>query len=79
MEPPCETCRVELLPVNIESFKVYHAVQNQIVILEYSGKILDLKIDAVESAMNIYEVKGNRGLIYDKVREVFFALLNEDK
>ena len=74
-EPPCENCKVELLDENKEAYRIFNATQNQAIILENTGKILDVNVSAVKDAMDMFEVKGNRGDIFDKVRKTFFEVL----
>ena len=54
-DPPCETCRVELMPDNKEASMVYNIVQNQF-IMGFNGPV-DLNQSAVWECIDRYRVK----------------------
>lgn len=54
-EPPCNTCRVELLEENAEAAKIYLTVQGQV--RTVGDTVIDLDHVALWQAIDRYEVK----------------------
>lgn len=74
VDPPCATCRVELLAENEEAAKVYmdcryqfaHTVEKQ---------PIDISIPAIESSMRIHKVADMESCL-PKVRRLFHHFLS---
>jgi hypothetical protein len=54
-EPPCETCRVEIMPENEEPFKIYMITRSQY-IMGFNGPV-DVNHLAVWESIDRYKVK----------------------
>lgn len=54
-EPPCSTCRVEVLPANMEAFRIYMLTRGQY-IMGFSGPV-DINHLAIWEAIDRYGVK----------------------
>ena len=77
-EPPCETCRVELLPANAEAASVYMSVRGQIVTF-FNGErtvVVDVNHQSVHLAMDRLGVTKQREC-FDKVVRTFHAMIKE--
>lgn len=75
-DPPCISCRVDLLPENHDAAQVYMATRGQVITRGMEGVIVDISIPAVESAMRIFNVKDQADCL-QKVRRTFYAMLKE--
>lgn len=73
-EPPCDTCLPDLMPENLEVFKVYNMACNQ-VIASPDGPI-DLNINALDTVMNWMQID-NRLETATRVLQVFHKRLKE--
>jgi len=74
--PPCDTCRVGLMPENSDAAQVYHLVKRQVRVAPGSGIIIDLDYAAVKAVMDIYGV-GDKRDCFDKVARAFHHTLSE--
>lgn len=54
--PPCDTCRVELMPDNEEAAKIYLMTRRQVITAGMEGRAIDIFIPSVESAMRVCKV-----------------------
>ena len=54
-EPPCSTCRVEILPENAEALKIYLLIRGQY-LMGFSGPV-DINQMAIWEAIDRYHVK----------------------
>lgn len=75
-EPPCETCRVDLLPENEQAATVFRAVRNQVITV-FNGErnvVIDLNYPAVKMIMDLYGVKDQRNC-FEKVIGTFHHFL----
>ena len=54
-EPPCETCWVDLMPINAEAAEVYMITRNQM-ITAGMGQVIDISIPAVKIVMDLWQV-----------------------
>jgi len=52
-EPPCETCRVDLLLENKQAAEVYMVTRSQF-ITAGMGQVIDISIPAVKIIMDLY-------------------------
>ena len=52
-EPPCATCRVDLMPENHEALQIYMMTRNQL-ITAGMGQIIDISIPAICDVMDRY-------------------------
>lgn len=77
-QPPCDTCRVDLMPENQEAATVFMDCRNQKIFeirltdngMPYS-QLIDINIQAVESSMRIHRVKDREDCL-SKVRHCFY-------
>jgi len=71
-DPPCETCRVELMVENKEAAMVYQRVRGQVIVMSngMETRVIDLNYPAIEFVMDLYKVK-NRVECFEKVVRVF--------
>jgi len=79
-EPPCETCRVDLLEENEDAARIYRMIRGQ-VITRHNGKydtIMDLNHLALWAAIDGYGIKDRTGC-FEKVLTVFHHFQNEDR
>lgn len=78
-EPPCDTCRVELMPENKEAVEVYMMTRNQI-ITTGMGQAIDISIPAICNVMDRYPggIK-NQWRCLNKVRMAFHHFLKNEK
>jgi hypothetical protein len=74
-EPPCETCRVDLLGENYEAAEIYIMCRNQ-VITAGMGEIVDINLQTVKTVMDLYGVKNQRECM-EKVSKTFRHFLNK--
>ncbi len=66
-----------LLDENIDAIQIYFLVQNQVIIAP-GGQIIDLNINAIKVAMDLYEVQNQRQCL-GKVMELFNYFRKESK
>jgi iron uptake system EfeUOB component EfeO/EfeM len=79
-EPPCEDCRVDLKEENDEAARIFQIVRGQIR-TRFNGQIdevVDLDFNAVQTVMDLYQVKNQRD-VFDKVRSAFYFFLQEGR
>ena len=72
-QPPCETCRAELLEENEDIANVYMVTRRQYIIAEM-GRVVDINIPAVKDVMDLYQVKNQRECLM-MVRRLFHHFL----
>lgn len=53
-EPPCETCRVDLMEENEEVANVFMVCRNQVIMVGMSGQVIDINLPAVFGVMDRY-------------------------
>ena len=75
-EPPCETCRVDLLEENEDAAKIYNIVRGQVIAT--SEQIIDLNHLALWEAIDRYKVK-EPIRCFELVNKVFHEFLSRDK
>ena len=75
-EPPCGTCRVDLMPENEEAARVFQRVRGQVIAVGMEGKVIDLNYPAVKMVMDLYGVKNQKDC-FEKVVRVFHHFLKE--
>ena len=68
-EPPCKTCRVELMEENAEAAQVYMLTRRQVITVG-PGEPVDISIPAVKIAMDLYGVRDQKACL-NRVRRVF--------
>lgn len=77
-EPPCDGCRVDLLPVNAEAARVFQMCRRQVITF-FNGEVdreIDLNYVAVSAVMDLYGVKDRREC-FEKVVRTYRYFLNE--
>jgi len=77
-EPPCSTCRVDLLPENEDAGRIYRMIRGQ-VITRHNGKydtIMDLNHVALWAAIDGYRIRDRIGC-FEKVLTTFHHFQNE--
>lgn len=77
-DPPCDTCRVELLPENSEAAAVFMSVRGQIITF-FNGErtvVVDVNHQSVHLAMERFGVTKPREC-FDKVVRTFHAMIKE--
>ena len=77
-EPPCETCRVDLLPSNSEAANIYFKCRRQIITF-FNGEVdkeLDLNYVALDVIMDIYGIRDKKEC-FEKVIRVYHHFLKE--
>ena len=55
---PCDKCLPELMPENLEAWKIYTICSGQLIV--GSGGPIDISHDAVHKALDLYEVRNRR-------------------
>lgn len=75
-EPPCETCRVELLEENAEAAKIYLTVQGQV--RTVGDTVIDLDHVALWQAIDRYEVKKPLR-VFELINRTFHYFLSKDR
>jgi hypothetical protein len=68
-EPPCKTCRVELLEENEETAAVYMLTRRQ-VLTAGPGEPVDISIPAIKIVMDLYGVRDQKRCL-NRVRRLF--------
>jgi hypothetical protein len=63
-EPPCETCRAELLEENEEAAQIFSITRSQLIM--GFDRPIDINHTAIHSAMDLYGIK-NRKECFEKV------------
>ena len=74
--PPCETCRVTLLPENEEAAEIFMTVRGQVITRGMDGMIVDINHLAVDAAMERNGVRDRRR-VFEKVVRTFHHFLKE--
>jgi hypothetical protein len=64
-EPPCDQCRVECLPANVDAQNIFRIVRGQL-IMGGMGGVVDINHIAIHEAMRLYRVK-DRKKCFEKV------------
>ena len=75
-DPPCETCRVELMEENQDAAEIFMLVRGQIISLE--ERVVDLSIPAVKIIMDQHGVKNQRECMA-KIFRTFHYFLNKQR
>jgi hypothetical protein len=75
-EPPCDTCRVELLEENAEAAKIYLTVQGQV--RTVGDTVIDLDHVALWQAIDRYEVKKPLR-VFELINRTFHYFLSKDR
>jgi hypothetical protein len=70
-EPPCDTCKVDLMEENREAAEIFYTIQNQVIVA--FDKVLDLNHLAVDAAMERNRIR-DRKAVFDKVIRTFHEL-----
>lgn len=79
-EPPCETCRVDLMEENETAARIFQTVRGQVRTM-WNGEqdiVFDLDHCAVWATIDAYRVSDRVGM-FDKIRHCFFHFLNEER
>jgi hypothetical protein len=76
--PPCDTCRVDLLPANQEVGTVFQIARHQVIVGGMNGEVVDLNLPAVKMVMDLYDIKDQRACL-NKVRRTFYHFLAESR
>lgn len=71
--PPCDTCYVELMPENEQTFYTYGLVRNQINITGM-GDVIGLDYNSVISTIKLYDIANPRQIFEDII-----YLFNEEQ
>lgn len=74
-EPPCDTCRVDLLEENAEAAKIYLTVQGQV--RTVGDTVIDLDHNALWQAIDRYEVKKPLR-VFELINRTFHYFLSKD-
>ncbi len=77
-EPPCETCRVDLMEENREAVEMYMLVKRQVITAGETNEVIDLNYQTVKTMMDLYRVKDQRA-VFQKVCAAFHHFLNKDR
>lgn len=75
-EPPCDTCRVDLLEENAEAAKIYLTVQGQV--RTVGDTVIDLDHVALWQAIDRYEVKKPLR-VFELINRTFHYFLSKDR
>lgn len=79
-EPPCDECRVELMPENKEAHQVFWMVRHQLIM--GSASVVDIRHDAIWRIIDELKIR-KRWECFEKVcalaREWWIPKLNEKK
>lgn len=76
-DPPCDTCRVELLPENAEAGQIYFTCRGQVV-TEGMGEVIDINHVALWQAIDRYKVQEPLR-VFELVNKVFHHFLAKEK
>ncbi len=76
MEPPCGTCRVDLLLENEDAARIYQLIRGQIVTL--GENVIDLNHVALWQAIDRYRVQ-EPVKVFEAVNKVFHHFLDKDR
>ena len=68
-EPPCKTCRVDLMEENADVATIYMLTRRQVITVG-AGQVADLSIPAVKIAMDLYGVRDQKACL-NRVRRLF--------
>lgn len=75
-DPPCDTCRVDLLEENAEAAKIYLTVQGQV--RTVGDTVIDLDHVALWQAIDRYEVKKPLR-VFELINRTFHYFLSKDR
>jgi hypothetical protein len=75
-DPPCETCRVDLLEENAEAAKIYLTVQGQV--RTVGDTVIDIDHNALWQAIDRYEVKKPLR-VFELINRTFHYFLSKDR
>lgn len=76
IEPPCETCRVELHEENAEAVKIYRLIRGQVRTL--GEHVIDIDHVALWQAIDRYKVK-EPVRVFELVNKVFNYFLEKER
>ena len=74
-DPPCNTCRTELLEENEDVAQIYMMTRRQYII-SATGQVIDINIPAVKIAMDLYQVKNQKECLL-RIINLFHYFENE--
>ncbi len=77
-EPPCETCRVELMEDNREAAQLYMLCKRQVITAGETNEIIDLNYITVKTMMDLYGVT-NQKRVFESVLKVFYHFLSKER
>jgi len=78
VEPPCETCRVDLMLENLDAAKVFNRCSDEWLTAGMDGARLAIPGPSIESAMNATKIfdQDRRTEVYDAVKIMSRAAAN---
>jgi hypothetical protein len=77
-EPPCDICRVDLLPGNYEAANIYRMVRGQVITAGDTNQIIDLNHMALWKMIEMYGVRDKVG-VFHRVYSAFHHQLAESR
>lgn len=77
-DPPCDTCRIGLMPENEEAATIYMTVRGQVITRGMDGVVTDINHLAIDAAMERNEVR-DRKRVFDQVVRAFHHFLRESR
>jgi hypothetical protein len=55
-EPPCDTCRVELMDENSDAGRIYMLCNRQVITAGEANEVIDLNYQTLKTVMDLYNV-----------------------
>jgi acyl dehydratase len=75
-DPPCETCREDILEANQDAARIYMMTREQVIV--YRDAVIDINHLAVDAAIERNGIRDRRGC-FEKVVRVFHQVLKEKR
>jgi len=77
-EPPCDTCRVELLEENADSARIYMLCNRQVITAGEANEVIDLNYQTVKTMMDLYQVEKQKEC-FEAVVGTFHHFLSKER
>ena len=77
-EPPCDTCRVELLEENADAARIYMCCMRQVITAGEANEVIDLNYQTVKTMMDLYGVERQKEC-FEAVVSAFHHFLAKER